>query len=475
MDGTVNTYPHGVLAWLMALLVIGGCATYQDRPLSGTKTLDDLASRTLDGQDLRAYLEKKLNIREWPLATWSPAELTLAAFFYSPELDVARARWAAAQGRKEAATERPNPTFGITPGFNSTTGSSAPVSPWIVGAALDIPIETAGKRGYRVAEAQYLSEAARLQIAQTAWELRHQIREVMLDLYAATETTGLLRSRSTIQEDNVKLLEGIFKAGEISANELGQARILRDEARLAMLDAEKQQVQARARLAGVVGVPAKALESKELSFGTLETLPDDVPQAEVQRQALLNRPDLLAALAEYQASQSALQRQIARQYPDIQIGPGYEFDQSENKWALGLSVTLPVFNRNRGAIAAAEADRAEAEARVRVLQAQIVSDLEQAVRDYQASLRKVRAADILLEEHKVTADRVQKMYELGQVVRLEVDAASLESNAGALNQLNARVEAQRALGQIENAMHVATNLPDWSRQIGFESGDQDHE
>jgi outer membrane protein TolC len=344
-----------------------------------------------------------------------------------------------------------------------------------VGAALDIPLETAGKRGYRIAEAQRMSEAARLQIAEAAWGLRHQIREALLDLYAATETAGLLQSRSTIQEDNVKLLEGIFKAGEISANELSQARIQRDEARLAMLDAEKQQVQARARLAAVIGVPAKALESKELSLGTFELLPEDLPSADAQRQALLNRPDLLAALAEYQARQSALQLEIARQYPDIQIGPGYEFDQSEDKWSLGLAVTLPVFHQNQGAIAAAEANRSEAEARVRVLQARIVNELEQAVRDYQTSLRKVKAAEALVEEHKVTTNRIRKMYELGQVVRLEADAAALESNAGALNRLNARVEAFRALGQIENAMHVATDLPDWSGQIRFEREDQDHE
>ena len=58
-------------------------------------------------------------------------------------------------------------------------------------------------------------------------------------------------------------------------------------------------------------------------------------------------------LAEYQASQSALQLEIARQYPDVQLGPGYEFDQGDNKWMLGLGVTLPVFNQNQGAIAAA--------------------------------------------------------------------------------------------------------------------------
>jgi cobalt-zinc-cadmium efflux system outer membrane protein len=471
----VDTHMHATLAWFVPLLTIAGCATYQDRPLSGPKTLDDFESRTLDGPDLQAYIQEKLDAGHRPLATWNLPELTLAAFFYSPELDVARARWAVAKGRKEAATERPNPTLGIAPGFNSTTGYDAPVSPWIVGAVLDIPIETAGKRGYRIAEAERLSEAARLQIAQTAWELRHQIREAMLDLYAATETASLLRSRRSVQEDNVRRLEEMFQAGEISANELGQARIFRDEARLAMLDVDQQQVQARARLAGVIGVPAKALESKEFSFDTFEALPEDVPPAETQRQALLNRADLLAALAEYQASQSALQHEIARQYPDVQIGPGYEFDQSENKWALGLSVTLPVFNRNRGAIAAAEADRAQAEARVRALQARIVSDLEQAVRGYHASLRKVEAAESLVEELRVATGRVRKTYELGQVVRLEVDAAALESNAGALSRFNARVEALRTLGKIENAMHVAADLPNWSGQIRSERGDQDHE
>jgi outer membrane protein, heavy metal efflux system len=92
-----------------------------------------------------------------------------------------------AKGQETAAAERPNPTVGVTPGFDSTTGYGAPISPWIVTAALNLPLETAGKRGYRMAQAQYLSEAARLQIAQTAWQLRHQVRQALLDLYAARD------------------------------------------------------------------------------------------------------------------------------------------------------------------------------------------------------------------------------------------------------------------------------------------------
>lgn len=460
----MNRHMHATLARSVLLVAVAGCATYQDRPLSGPKTLDDFEARTLERQDLRAYVQEKLSVQRGPFTRWNLPALTLAAFFYNPELDVARAEWAAARGQQQTAAERPNPVLGITPGFNSTTGYGADISPWIVSAALEIPIESAGKRGYRIAEAEHLSEAARLQVARTAWDLRRRVRESLLDLYAAGETAGLLRHRQVVQEDNVALIEQLFKLGEISANELGQARVMRDEALLAILDADKEQTQARARLAAAIGVPARALESTELSFDAFETLPDEAPGAEMQREALLNRADLLAALAEYQASQSALQQEIARQFPDVQIGPGYEFDQSENKWSVGLSVVLPVLNQNQGAIAAAEARRAQAQAKFQSLQARIVGDLEQAVGSYQASVTKEKAAGILARELRTVSDRVQKMRELGEVGRLEADAALLESMTGTLGQLNARVEALRALGRIEDAMQVATDLPGHTAQ-----------
>ena len=83
----------------------------------------------------------------------------------------------------------------------------------------------------------------------------------------------------------------------------------------------------------------------------------------VRRLAALNRSDILGALADYAASQSALQLEIARQFPDMHIGPGYLLDQTDNKWTLGATLTLPVLNQNQGAIAEAKARREEMAAR----------------------------------------------------------------------------------------------------------------
>jgi outer membrane protein TolC len=170
------------------------------------------------------------------------------------------------------------------------------------------------------------------------------------------------------------------------------------------------------------------LESVSLSFDALEVLPSDLPPAEVRRQALVHREDLLAALATYQTSQATLQQAIAGQYPDIQIGPGYEFDQSENKWSIGLSVSLPVFNQNQGAIATAEAHRQEAAAAFRALQARILNGIEQAVASYRASLAKLKSAQTIAKQLAEAADRIDKIYEVGEVTASERIAAQLELN-----------------------------------------------
>jgi outer membrane protein TolC len=99
--------------------------------------------------------------------------LTLAAFYFSPELDVARAQWATARAAMRTAGQRPNPSLSVAPQYNTTTFSP---SPWIAAVNLDLPLETAGKRGHRIAQARHLSDAAKLNIASTAWQVRGRLR-----------------------------------------------------------------------------------------------------------------------------------------------------------------------------------------------------------------------------------------------------------------------------------------------------------
>ncbi len=146
----------------MALFfLLAGCVHYQPQPIDAGKRADEFDSRSLNDAELHAFLEANSdnNMNLGPAQPWDLERLTLAAFYYQPSLDVARAQWATATAGELTAGERPNPTLSITPAYNTTTKIP---SPWIITPSLDLPIETAGKRGYRIAQAQQLSEAARL-------------------------------------------------------------------------------------------------------------------------------------------------------------------------------------------------------------------------------------------------------------------------------------------------------------------------
>ncbi|MCA9498931.1 MAG: hypothetical protein MRJ67_03985 [Nitrospirales bacterium] len=73
--------------------------------------------------------------------------------------------------------------------------------------------------------------------------------------------------------------------------------------------------------------------------------------------ALGEHPDVLAALANYEITQSALQLEIANQYPDIQANPGYAWNLGEHRWTLGEILPVPIFHHNQDLIAKTEAAR----------------------------------------------------------------------------------------------------------------------
>lgn len=449
-----------VRAAALVMLALTGCVHYQPRPLAPPATLDAIETRTLDNPDLASFLRSNQHVSEWPPERWDLTTLTLVGFYYNPDLDVARADWAVARAGLVTAGERPNPDAGVAPGYNSTTPTSI-VTPWILTLNLDFTIETAGKRGHRIEQARQLSEASRLSIATAAWQVRSRVRQSLLDLFSAAETSALLERQRELQAAVVSLLERQFAAGAISPFELTQARIALDTISLASHDATRQQAEARVRLAGALGVTVRALDSVRIDVDRFRQVPGEVPDSEARRQALLNRPDILGALAEYGASQAALQLEIARQYPDIHLGPGYEMDQADNKWTLGLSAALPMFNRNRGPIAEADARRTQAAARFTAVQARAIGEIDGALAGYRAALEKIGTTDTLLSQLRQQAASAQTQLAAGEISGLDLRVIQLQLAVSEMARLDALIKVQLALGSLEDAIQRPADLADW--------------
>lgn len=437
-----------ILCLLTAAL--GGCASYTPKPLSPQASAASFESRSLNDPGLKDYLRRVLPGE--PPRTWNLTTLTLAAFYFSPELDLARAQWDLAKAKTVTAGAIPNPTFGLLPQYNANAGSG--LSPWTLGVALGIPIETAGKRGYRVSGAEHLSEAARLDIATAAWRVRSGLRAALVNLYAAREQEKLLASQQEVQARTVKALASRLRAGEASQPEVTLARLALDKTRLAAEEAGRRRAEAQVGLAQALGLPSVAVQDVAFSFGSFQEPLPKLPAPDIRQQALRNRPDILATLARYAASQSALQLEIARQYPDLSIGPGYTWDQGARKWSLGISLTLPVFNQNRGPIAEAEAGRKVAAARFIALQARVVGEIDRNFAGFTKASNKLEVADRLLASARRQFESSRVRFNAGEADRLTLLGAEQELAASSLARLDTLVQAQQALGSLEDAVQV---------------------
>jgi outer membrane protein TolC len=443
----------------LLFLLAAGCTRFQSKPISPERTAEALDKRSLDSSELQQFLRNNLpgGVTEWPRHSWDLDALTFAGFYYHPSLAVARAQWAVAQGGETTAGQRPNPVLTVSPQYNTTT---AMASPWLLVASLDVPIETAGKRAKRQAQASRLSEAARLNIAAVAWQVRSAIRTALLDLKAAELRETALRQQQSLQEDLVKRQRQQIEAGAISRAEALPIQLAAQKSQLDLADARRQRADARGRLAEAIGVPVRALEHVRLELDINSTAGvRDMTTAEIRRAALKSRADILGALADYSASQAALQLEIAKQYPDIHLQPGYEFDQGDNKWGIGFSVELPVLSRNQGPIAEAKAKREELAARFIALQAKVLADIDRAIAGFKIGKQNLSISRSLSETQAKRLQSINDQVRAGAADASELLNGQVEAAGTALVQLDNQIKLQQAIGALEDAVQRPLNWP----------------
>jgi len=447
---------RAVVAFSALALLLAGCARYQARPLVPAQTAAAIEARSLSAPELRRYLADNSgrDVAAWPPETWDFETLSWVAFRNHPALDLARAHWDVVRGGIRTAAGRPNPTVTATPGY--TFGTAGGLSPWIPGIAFDVPIEAAGKRGKRIAQGRLLAEAERLNVVTAAWQVRAELRRALLDLNTADRRIELQRQLVSVQRGLVTLLEQRRQAGAAASTEVFPARIALAKAEAEAGVAERQAVAARVRLAQALGLPLRALEGHRFANPADIEVPDRSPEvlAMARRTCLQTRADVLSALAAYEASQSALQLEVAKQYPDLHLGSGYQWDQGANRWNLSIALELPLLNRNQGPIAEAGARRREAAARFVATQVRVNSELDAAVAERSLAVGQLAGLEAVEAQLLQRAERVRKQFEAGGADRLEDRGAQLELAQGRLALLDARHQAALAAGQLEDVLQV---------------------
>ncbi len=431
------------------VLWLTGCAIehYTPAPIAPAATASRFESRSLAGAGLRSFEEKNLGhpLSPWPPQSWDLQTLSLAALYFNPGLELPRARVATAHAAITTAGARPNPTFDLVPGIPS---------PYLLSQDILFMIETAGKRRSRVEAARSLDEAARLALADSAWTVMMGVRQALLNYLVAARGVELLGSEEKVRADQVAILEKILAAGEITRLNVDPARIDLSKTQVGIRTAEGQLADAKAALAAAIGLPLAALDGATFSWPRMDAppAPESLAVDQVRRAAVVNRLDIRRSLAQYAAAEGNLRSEIARQYPNFNIGPGYTYEERDSFFTVGFSTTLPIFNRNQGPIAEAESRRKEAAAAFLQTQAQAIEKSERALAVYRAALKEASAARSLYELQESQLQAVQRTIRAGADYRLSLDAVEIQLSILARARLDALARAQAALGNLEDAV-----------------------
>lgn len=441
--------------FVAASLVGCGAQRYHAAPIAPAQTAEKLAARNFSDPALRAFIEKNLGhaVTPWPPKTWNLETLSLAAAYFNPSLEYARARVAESEAAMITAGARPNPTLSLSPGIPS---------PYLLTLDFTFPLETARKRGHRVDVARNLDQTARLDLADAAWTVRANIRAALVNYLTAQRAADAVHAEEQARQRQIGILEQIVSAGELPSQGLSAARIELAKTRVAIATAEGRVTETKAVLAGALSVPVAALQGIEVAWPGIDALPTmpSLSPSEIQRDAVLNRIDIRRALSVYAAAEASLQLEIAKQYPDISLGPGYTYEERNSFFTVGLSMPVPLFNRNEGPIAEAEARRREAAAALEERQTQAIAVSERARAAYATALKELAALEAVRKMQEGQADALRQSIHAGTETRLSLGTIQIEQSLSARSRLDALLRAQTALGELENAVQRPLSSPE---------------
>jgi cobalt-zinc-cadmium efflux system outer membrane protein len=301
----------------------------------------------------------------------------------------------AATAQKIIAHEFPNPTLSLSSTLinvdnvpNSTpAGNGLWDRSYDTTFAVNQLLEIGGKRRRRQESAQAGFESAKAQFLDARRTLDLGVAKAYIAAAQAEESARVLMQSANTLRQEAALAEVRFKAGEISSSDKSQIEIGAERFELDARAAEAGAAQARVALEVLLGVPRPGTNC--VLAERLETLAGSTELGNTNSAGTW-RPDVVAAQTAWRKTEADLRLQKAYRVPDPTVLAQYEHEPPEamNSTGFGVSLPLPLWNRNRGNILSAQAACEQARLAFEKAQAQAVAEIATALLAYDDALRR---------------------------------------------------------------------------------------
>lgn len=379
---------------------------------------------------------------------WSDADLMRAALASNPRIAEAQARYRTTLAAAKTARQKPALTLTLTAEYANESPH------WGYGAAADIPVDAGLRRNERVTTADLQALSAWYDYVDVVWSVSAALQKARLDRQGAELEIAVAQHAADLRRQRLAVLERRIAAGQ-DARGVGltaQAELIAAEHKV--IDAQARREAAVQALAAALAVNPSTVRGILLASPGPATGSGDL--AGWRRDAALTRAEVLKAIADYDLAESALRLEVAKQYPEVRLGPAYMYDHGVSKLPFTLSLVLPPPDRNRRAIEQAEASRAAAGRSLEAVQAQVLARVDTAAAA--AASARIVVEHINTEDianARRSAALAQRLLAAGQSDRAE----ALAAEAAVVDAELALVTAQHATAAAEADLEDALRRP----------------
>lgn len=295
-----------------------------------------------------------------------------------PQLAEATARVEAAEGRARQAGAFPNPE--IVAGAQQLPFEKESSNQREFSAGIAQPIPVGGRLG-KAREAELLEREVHARgLDVTRRELRKGVQVAFAAALFQEWAVQLQGEIALNAEALVATARARVEAGDAVPGDFARAEMELTRARVEVQRGRSLREQAVIALAAAIGDARLKVGSLA---GSLEA-PSDIPALESLAASVSSHPEMLQASAGLSASRARIDLARAERIPDVRVEALYHrLDGArEDTFDVGLSVPLPLFDRNQGRVREARAEAAAAEARARMAE----NDLNLRLRESHARL-----------------------------------------------------------------------------------------
>lgn len=387
-------------------------------------------------------------------ATQATEALTLQAAIAmamasNAELSAARRELEAAEGPVLQGGTRPNPELSFL--LEDTQRATRTTT-----LQINQPIELGGKRAARVSAAERGRDIAAAELAAKRADLRATVASAFYDVLLAQEHVKLAGDSTELARRAADAAGKRVQAGKVSPVEETKARVAEATARLEAAQAASEFRLSRQRLAATWGDASPR-------FGRVESdsALASVPTFDAVSARLAASPSLRRAQIEVQRRSALSDLERAKRTPDLTVSLGVKRDEQlgRNQAVIGLSIPLPLFDRNQGNLLEAlrredksRDELAAADIRLRSAVTQAWGRLDTAGTEAQTIREQV------MPGAKSAYDAATQGFELGKFSFLDVLDAQRTLFQAQAQYLRARGEAHRAAADIDRLLGDGENL-----------------